>query len=34
MKIGLLGKGTVGKAVFEGLERLGHQMSFFDPASS
>jgi UDPglucose 6-dehydrogenase len=32
MKIGLLGKGTVGKAVFEGLQRLGHKMSFFDPA--
>lgn len=32
MKIGLLGKGTVGKAVYEGLEFQGHQMSFFDPA--
>jgi UDPglucose 6-dehydrogenase len=32
MKIGLLGRGTVGKAVYEGLEYLGHQMSFFDPA--
>ena len=32
MKIGIIGKGTVGKAVFEGLEYLGHQMSFFDPA--
>jgi UDPglucose 6-dehydrogenase len=32
MKVGLLGKGTVGKAVYEGLQRLGHQMSFFDPA--
>jgi UDPglucose 6-dehydrogenase len=32
MKIGLIGKGTVGKAVFEGLNHLGHQMSFFDPA--
>jgi UDPglucose 6-dehydrogenase len=31
-KIGLLGKGTVGKAVYEGLTHLGHQMSFFDPA--
>lgn len=32
MKIGIIGKGTVGKAVYEGLEYLGHQMSFFDPA--
>lgn len=32
MKIGLIGRGTVGKAVFEGLNHLGHQMSFFDPA--
>jgi UDPglucose 6-dehydrogenase len=32
MKIGLIGKGTVGKAVYEGLTHLGHQMSFFDPA--
>lgn len=32
MKIGIIGKGTVGKAVFEGLEYLGHQMCFFDPA--
>jgi UDPglucose 6-dehydrogenase len=32
MKIGLLGRGTVGKAVYEGLEYLGHKMSFFDPA--
>jgi UDPglucose 6-dehydrogenase len=32
MKIGLIGKGTVGKAVYEGLEHLGHTMSFFDPA--
>jgi len=32
MKIGLIGKGTVGKAVYEGLNHLGHQMSFFDPA--
>lgn len=31
MKIGLIGKGTVGKAVYEGLNHLGHQMSFFDP---
>ena len=32
MKIGLIGKGTVGKAVYEGLKHLGHNMSFFDPA--
>ena len=32
MKIGIIGKGTVGKAVYEGLEYLGHNMSFFDPA--
>jgi UDPglucose 6-dehydrogenase len=32
MKIGLLGRGTVGKAVYEGLEYLGHSMSFYDPA--
>ena len=32
MKIGIIGKGTVGKAVYEGLEYLGHEMSFFDPA--
>ena len=32
MKIGIIGKGTVGKAVYEGLEYLGHRMCFFDPA--
>jgi nucleotide sugar dehydrogenase len=31
MKIGLLGRGTVGKAVFDGLTHLGHDMSFYDP---
>jgi UDPglucose 6-dehydrogenase len=31
MKIGIIGRGTVGSAVFEGLEYLGHHMSFFDP---
>jgi UDPglucose 6-dehydrogenase len=31
MKIGIIGKGTVGSAVFEGLEYLGHNMSFYDP---
>jgi UDPglucose 6-dehydrogenase len=32
MKIGIIGKGTVGKAVYEGLLHIGHTMSFFDPA--
>lgn len=32
MKIGILGKGTVGGAVYEGFEYLGHVMSFYDPA--
>ena len=32
MKIGIIGRGTVGKAVYEGLSHLGHKMSFFDPA--
>jgi UDP-glucose 6-dehydrogenase len=31
MKIGIIGRGTVGSAVYEGLEYLGHHMSFFDP---
>lgn len=31
MKIGIIGRGTVGSAVFEGLEYLGHTMVFFDP---
>ena len=31
MKIGIIGRGTVGSAVYEGLEYLGHNMSFFDP---
>ena len=31
MKIGIIGRGTVGSAVYEGLEYLGHVMSFFDP---
>lgn len=31
MKIGIIGKGTVGSAVYEGLEYLGHDMKFFDP---
>lgn len=32
MRVGLIGKGTVGTAVYKGLERLGHTMSFVDPA--
>ena len=32
MKIGIIGRGTVGSAVYEGLEYLGHSMSFYDPA--
>jgi nucleotide sugar dehydrogenase len=32
MKIGIIGRGTVGKAVYDGLDFLGHTMSFFDPA--
>ena len=32
MKIGIIGKGTVGKAVYEGLQYLGNEMCFFDPA--
>ena len=30
MKIGIIGKGTVGSAVFEGLAYLGHNMSFYN----
>lgn len=32
MKIGVIGKGTVGSAVYEGVRYLGHQASFYDPA--
>ena len=32
MKIGIIGRGTVGSAVYEGLEYLGHAMSFYDTA--
>ena len=32
MKVGIIGRGTVGGAVYEGLEYLGHSMSFYDPA--
>jgi len=31
MNIGIIGKGVVGTAVYEGLKHLGHSMSFFDP---
>ena len=31
MKVGIIGKGTVGSAVFSGLEGQGHDVSFFDP---
>lgn len=31
-KVGVLGKGTVGSAVYEGLKSLGHTMSFYDPS--
>jgi len=30
-KIGVLGKGVVGTAVYDGLKYLGHQLSFYDP---
>lgn len=30
-KIGVLGKGVVGSAVYDGLTYLGHQVSFYDP---
>jgi UDPglucose 6-dehydrogenase len=32
MKIGIIGKGIVGKAVYEGLKYLGHNLCFYDPA--
>lgn len=32
MKIAVIGKGTVGSAVFAGLEQLGHDLCFYDPA--
>lgn len=31
-KVGVLGKGTVGSAVYEGLRSIGNDVSFFDPA--
>ena len=30
MKIGIIGKGTVGDAVYRGLQQQGHQLSFYD----
>lgn len=30
MNIGIIGKGVVGTAVYDGLKHLGHSMSFFD----
>jgi|TARA_R110002012_G_scaffold305775_4_gene510035 UDPglucose 6-dehydrogenase len=32
MKIGVLGLGVVGNAVYTGFSELGHSMSFYDPA--
>jgi UDPglucose 6-dehydrogenase len=32
ISVGIIGKGTVGKAVYDGLLYLGHKMSFYDPA--
>lgn len=32
MKIGIIGKGVVGTAVYEGVKHIGHQASFYDPA--
>jgi UDPglucose 6-dehydrogenase len=31
MKVGIIGRGTVGSAVYDGLEGQGHDVSFFDP---
>lgn len=31
MNIGVIGKGTVGSAVYEGLKHIGHNVSFYDP---
>lgn len=31
-KVGVIGKGTVGSAVYEGLLSIGNDVSFFDPA--
>jgi UDPglucose 6-dehydrogenase len=32
MKVGIIGKGFVGSAVYEGLGSVGNEMSFYDPA--
>ena len=32
MKVGIIGLGVVGSAVYNGLLELGHDMSFYDPA--
>lgn len=31
MKVGIIGKGTVGSAVYDGLEGQGHDVCFYDP---
>ena len=31
MKIGLIGKGMVGEAIYQGLSDLGNKMTFYDP---
>lgn len=31
IRIGIIGKGVVGTAVYDGLKHLGHKLSFFDP---
>jgi nucleotide sugar dehydrogenase len=34
MKIGSIGRGMVGEAIFQGLETLGNKMSYYDPKFS
>lgn len=34
MKIGSIGRGMVGEAIFQGLKSLGNEMSFYDPKLS
>jgi UDP-glucose 6-dehydrogenase len=31
MKIGIIGRGTVGDAVYNGIAQQGHDVAFFDP---
>jgi len=31
MKIGSIGRGMVGEAIYQGLKSLGNEMSFYDP---